>query len=120
MLRGAQIVLLLTVAVLVVAGFPLSAETPDKPRELVVKDKKAQVEGTLSKDDPKDVKGRMAPCKVYAVKFGEDTLYKIDLMSKDFDAFLRLEGPDGKTVAQDDDSGGMGNARIFYPVLKAG
>src|SRR5205085_1211000 len=38
----------------------------------------------------------------------------IDLESRDFDAYLRLEDPSGKQVAEDDDSAGKLNSRIVY------
>jgi hypothetical protein len=76
--------------------------------------------GSLTRDDPKDLKRKGAPYKSYTIRFEADRRYRIDLMSKAFDAYLRLEGPDGTTVAQDDDSGGDLNARISYHSTKAG
>lgn len=44
--------------------------------------------------------------------------YTIDLVSRDFDAYLRLEDSTGKQLAEDDDSGGNLNARIVFQAPK--
>jgi WD40 repeat protein len=63
------------------------------------------VEGQLAPNDPKDaVRGQ--PHKSYRVKLAAGRHYVIDLRSTQFDTYLRLEGPDGKQLAEDDDSGG--------------
>jgi len=59
-------------------------------------------------------------CKMYDVKLGEGQTYIIDLISENFDAFLRLEDAGGKQLAQDDDSGGKLNARITFQPNVAG
>jgi serine protease Do len=41
-------------------------------------------------------------------------VYVIDLDSKDFDAYLRLEDAAGKDLGEDDDSGPGTNARLFF------
>ena len=45
--------------------------------------------------------------------------YTILLSSDDFDAYLRLEDPSGKTIAEDDDSGGGKNGHDAQIVFKA-
>ena len=51
--------------------------------------------------------------KTHDFTFEKDYLYRIDLISKNFDSFLYLKR--GKTtIAFDDDSGGDLNARLFY------
>jgi hypothetical protein len=70
-------------------------------------------DGTLTKEDAND-RVRNRPCKIHTVKFAKDKAYVIDLISKDFDSYLRLEDADGKQLAQDDDSGGFPNARIRF------
>lgn len=69
--------------------------------------------GSLKKPDPVD-KLRKKPGQVYQVKLTAGTTYVFDLMSKQFDAFLRLETPEGKLLAQDDDGGADTDARIRY------
>jgi hypothetical protein len=81
-----------------------------------------KVEQELTKDD-KMVQGKYA--KVHEVKLTAGKAYQIDMVSKEgnpqkFDPFLRLEDPDGREVAQDDDGGGFPNARITYAPEKAG
>src|SRR6185295_14069371 len=46
--------------------------------------------------------------------------YQIDMMSKDFDAYLRLLDPAGKQVAEDDDGGEGLNARINFKAPEDG
>jgi hypothetical protein len=46
--------------------------------------------------------------------------YQIDMKSRAFDSFLRLENPDGMQVAEDDDSGGNLDARIIYRAPRSG
>jgi hypothetical protein len=54
--------------------------------------------------------------KDYKIKLTGGRLYIIDLVKggPGLDPYLFLEGPDGRVVAQDDDSGGDLNARIIY------
>jgi hypothetical protein len=120
MSRGSQIVLLLAVAGLAVGSYRTAAQAP-RATELKLKDGKAKVESTLSQDDPVDVAGgNGAPCKAYAARFAAGKTYRIDMMSKDLDSFLRLEAPNGKKVAEDDDGGEDRDARITYRCTKAG
>lgn len=78
-----------------------------------------RVDGKLTAADPKDKKGKGSHYKIHTVKLEEGTTYVIDMVSDDFDAFLRLEDRDGKQVAEDDDGGGGTNSRIVYDVTKA-
>jgi hypothetical protein len=52
--------------------------------------------------------------KVHTVTLTKGTVYVIDLVSTDFDAFLRLEDSGGHRLAEDDDGGGGWNARLFF------
>jgi hypothetical protein len=76
----------------------------------------------LKADDPKDKKQTRSPCKTYKVKLAEGKTYQIDLKSKDFDAFLRVEDAAGKEVAFNDDSpaGSTFDSRILYTTPQAG
>jgi len=76
-------------------------------------------EGKLSTDDPKDTQ-RETPCKVHLVKFKEGRVYTIDMVSTQFDSYLRLEDSKGNQLDEDDDSGGGFNARIIFNCNKAG
>jgi hypothetical protein len=66
-------------------------------------------------DDP-IYKQRQSHYKTYLVKLQAGLLYIIDLVKggAGVDPYLYLESPEGKIVAQDDDSGGNLNARIIY------
>jgi hypothetical protein len=77
------------------------------------------VEAVLSREDPLD-KVRKKHCRIYDVKMNGGKTYVIDLMSKQFDAFLRLEDAAGKQLAQDDDSGGGNDARIRFKAPASG
>jgi hypothetical protein len=85
-------------------------------------DKKAdgddlKVSGTLSADDPKDKKTNN-PHKVHDFKMKAGSTYIIDLKSRQFDSYLRLEDSSGKQLAEDDDSGGFPDARIVHKADK--
>jgi WD40 repeat protein len=85
--------------------------------ELPQRDGTAQVFGRLTKEDPKDSTRPSNPCKVYTVQMQQGRVYQIDLHSKKFDAYLRLETEDRKELQHDDDGGGGGggtNARIVF------
>jgi hypothetical protein len=82
-------------------------------------DKGMEIKGKLSPDDPKDKVQAKSPHKVHTMKWKAGETYQIDLVSRAFDAFLRLEDSAEKELAQDDDSGGMLNARIVFAVPKA-
>jgi hypothetical protein len=90
------------------------------------KEKKAEeskevvVNGELINADLKDIVRTESFCKTYTFKMTAGKNYQIDMKSTVFDSYLRLEGPDGKQVAEDDDSGGMRNARIVYRAAKTG
>jgi len=60
--------------------------------------------------------------KPYKVQLKAGKLVVIDMVRSDktMDPYLFLEGPDGKIVMQDDDSGGDRNARILYMPQKDG
>jgi len=79
-----------------------------------------QAEDKLTLSDPRDNVFKKSFQKTHAVKLDAGPLVRIDLRSTDFDAYLRLEDPTGKIVAEDDSSGGNLNSRILYKVDKAG
>src|SRR5262249_42141622 len=80
------------------------------------------VKDRLTKDDKKDMtRGNNCYCKTYKIEMKPKTTYIIELDSKDFDAYLRLENEEGKQVAYDDDGAGVGlNAKMVYNCDKAG
>lgn len=75
------------------------------------------ISGQILSDDALD-RGRGVPGKVYAVKLRKGKAYVIDLVTTDFDAFLRLEDSTGVQLAEDDDGGGNLNSRIRHTAAK--
>jgi tetratricopeptide (TPR) repeat protein len=75
------------------------------------------INGVLNLNDPLDIvngKPNKARCKVYNVQLKAGQKYQIDLVSNQFDAFLRIENNRGIQLAFDDDSGGNLNARLIF------
>ncbi len=97
---------------------PLPAAWSDESKK--DDDKGLKVEGKLSPDDSKDKVMTKSPHQVHTMKMKKGQTYQIDLMSRAFDAFLRVEDESGKQLAVDDDSGGGLNARIYFKVPKDG
>ncbi|MBI3823440.1 MAG: PPC domain-containing protein, partial [Planctomycetes bacterium] len=83
------------------------------------KDKEFRVQGKLGKDDPKD-DGRQGPKQVHTIPMKAGKIYTIDMVSTEFDSYLRLLDAKGNQLEEDDDSGGMLNARIIFNCPKDG
>jgi len=74
-------------------------------------------------DPTKDPTRQGCTCKKYTYQMTAGTTYQIDLESVEFDAYLRLEDPTGREVANDDDTGGGLNgqdSRIVYLATQTG
>jgi HEAT repeat protein len=71
----------------------------------------------LSRDSKQD-KGFFF--KDYKVQLEKDRLYRFDLITKQFDAYLKVLDETGNIVARDDDSGGDLNARVFFIAPRSG
>jgi peroxiredoxin len=78
-----------------------------------------RVVAKLSGTDPKDT-ARNTPCKIYPVLMKSGRVYTIDMVSTQFDSYLRLEDKNGSQLDEDDDSGGNLNARIVFNCSKDG
>lgn len=101
---------------------PPTAEPTKGPAKEPAKDAKADklelvIPGQILDNDPVD-KVRNVPGKVHAVKMLKGQSYQLDLVSTDFDSYLRLEDSAGNQLAQDDDGGGMLNSRIRFTAAK--
>jgi hypothetical protein len=99
--------------------FPAAAAAGEKKGDA----KGLKVEDELNKDDPQDTVRTESHRKVHTFKMTAGKTYVIDMITRsgrEFDPFLRLEDPDGKQVAQDDDSGGNLNARITFTAARGG
>src|SRR5580765_169715 len=88
-----------------------SAQDVKKSDRITLKDGKAKVESSLKESDEKD-KVQKFQCKIFSIDLKNGQFYKIDMVSKDLDSYLRLEDESGKQLAKDDDGGGLVNARI--------
>jgi hypothetical protein len=93
-------------------GFTHAGGDKEKSKDFVFK-------GNLTKDDPKD-EMRGGPAKVHTVTLKAGKVYTIDMVSKDFDSYLRLLDPKGNQLEEDDDSGGDLNSRIIFNCTKDG
>jgi hypothetical protein len=118
-MKAFQIGTLLTLAALCLLHANLSAgekkdkEKDKKPEDITVND-------TLTNKELKDKVRTGCFCKTYIFKMTEGKTYQLDMISKEFDSYLRLENPDGQQVAADDDGGGYPDARIIYKAPKTG
>jgi hypothetical protein len=101
------VVCLLAISLTATAGGPLLSKSAE-----------------LSKDDEKDTKPELkgSPRKVYSIALTAGKVYQIDLKSKDFDAYLRLEDAKGNEVAFNDDVNPSisFDARIIYKPATSG
>jgi serine protease Do len=88
-----------------------------KETSIKLKDGKGSYTGKLGNDDGK-FKNKVA--KTIEVNLEEGKEYQFDLMSRDFDSYLYLLGPDGAVLAEDDDSGGNLDSRIVHKIAKSG
>jgi peroxiredoxin len=102
----------ITLVVLATAAPPAALAGGKGEKDIVIQDK-------LTKDDAKDTKRNFA-CKVHVVKLKAGNTYTIDMVSREFDSYLRLEDAKGAELAEDDDSGGDLNARIIFNCTKDG
>jgi hypothetical protein len=89
-------------------------ENPTQAQPADIKGGILTIAGELTKDDHKDRVRQKSPHKAHQVKLVGGRSYALDLLSKDFDGFLRLEDSAGAEVASDDDSGGDLNPRIVF------
>ncbi len=79
----------------------------------VVKGKDFNTKGQFTKDDQKDaLRNGAMHSHTLALKAG--TAYTIDMVSADFDCYLRLLDPKGKQLDEDDDGGGGLNSKIVF------
>lgn len=100
------------VAVAALHAKPAPPTTKDEPKENAGF-KPINIDGELTQNDGADAKLNN-PAKTYTFKLKKDKAYIIDMVSKDFDSFLRVLDKNGKELAEDDDSGGDLNARLIF------
>ena len=79
----------------------------------------AFIANAIAPGDPAD-KVRRHQCKTFDVRLAAGKTYQFDLMSRQFDAFLRIEDAAGAQIAFDDDGGDGLNSRIVLRIGKEG
>jgi hypothetical protein len=77
------------------------------------------IASNLMAGDPID-KIRRHTSKTFQVRLQPGKNYQIDMMSNQFDTFLRVEDPSGKQIAIDDDGGEGLNSRIALSITAGG
>jgi thiol-disulfide isomerase/thioredoxin len=78
------------------------------------------INGELTEKDPAD-KRTNNPSKLHKLQLSAGKAYRIDMASKDFDTFLRLEDPSGKEIAFNDDISEQDlNSRILQKITTPG
>lgn len=75
------------------------------------------VQGQIFENDPLDPV-RQKPSKVHAVKLAPGKNYQIDLVSGEFDSYLRFESSDGTQLDANDDGGEGLNSKIVFRAEK--
>jgi len=111
------IVVLASLILVPQAGYSQGKKKAGKDKEAAFKP--VEINGVLDDKDVNDPKLNH-PSKKFTVKLVKDKTYVIDMISEDFDAYLRLLDKGGAQLAEDDDSGGNQDARIFYTAKETG
>lgn len=114
---------------LLLSGLPAAEKKKDEPKKKVDKKAEAPTKLTplfakneeLKSTDDKDTKLKQSPRRVFPIAMSDGKVYQIDLKSKDFDTYLRLENAAGEEVAFNDDADvNTLDSRIVYKASKAG
>ncbi|MCI0458935.1 MAG: PPC domain-containing protein [Gemmataceae bacterium] len=92
----------------------------DKEIKLELKDGAVRINGQLTADDPTDNVRQGRHRKIYTLKLAANKSYTVDLMSGDFDSYLRIEDDAGKQLAEDDDGGENLNSRLTFRAPREG
>jgi len=107
------------ISVKVSAGDGVTASTRGKA--FAKEDGIATANDSLSKDEiESDGALKNKAAKFHVIGLGAGDKVQIDLMSKEFDAYLYLTDKHGKVLAKDDDSGEGLNSRIIYTIPDKG
>ncbi len=72
------------------------------------------IPGELTEADPTDRVRTGRHCKIHQIVLQARRTYQLDLVSQDFDAYLRLEDDKGQKLGEDDDGGTDFNARLIF------
>ena len=92
------------------------------PFTLTIREDKAYFAavGKLTRKDALDRVRTRSHHKVHVVKLSVGNRYTIDLISPDFDTYLRVEDASGTSLAQNDDGGEGLNSRLSFRAEKNG
>ncbi len=71
-------------------------------------------DGVIAKTDPFDVEREKCYRHVHEFKMNAGKTYTLDLVSEEFDSYLRIENDEKGKLAEDDDGGGFLNSRITF------
>ncbi|MBX9680969.1 MAG: hypothetical protein K2X38_19610 [Gemmataceae bacterium] len=103
----------------------LAAAAPEQPDPKKAEGEKgtlkvpASFEGKLDANDPVDAVHNQ-PAKTHKLRLAAGKSYVIDLISSDFDTYMRLEDGAGKQLAEDDDGGQDTHSQIVFSPEKTG
>lgn len=78
------------------------------------------IDSNLNDKDVRDADRKQMYSKVFLVKLAKGKTYQIDMMSQNFDCYLRLEDSGKKQLAEDDDSGDDTDAQIIFTAPEDG
>lgn len=106
------------------AGLGQTENVKSAGGKLVFEKKDAIDKGDSTGPSPKD-QTQNSYFKQYTFKMKAGSTYTLDLISSDksgkkLDPYMKLENPEGKEIAHDDDGGGFPHSRIVYKALKDG
>jgi hypothetical protein len=79
------------------------------------------IDGKLTRTDPLDRLRKESFHRAHELRLSKSTAYLIELSSKDFDTFLRIEDADGAALAENDDAGHEDlNSRVGFVPPQSG
>ena len=100
---------------------PIKVIKDHDPEKVLDLDKAGfELSSRLTAKDPRDKVRAQMFAKVFLVKMIKGKVYTIEMGTRQFDAYLRLEDAAGKQLAEDDDSGGNLDALITFRAPETG
>jgi Ca2+-binding EF-hand superfamily protein len=90
-----------------------------RPAELTLQNRRVHYQGVIEEMPHVNYKGKKS-FKILTVNLERWTTYQIDHISKDMQAFLHLEDPDGKVVMENSSPRIGGLSRIVFKTTRAG
>src|SRR5207245_1271568 len=96
---------------------PAPGPMPAGTMPLTLQAGQVSVNHQLTPTDPQDRNFPAARCKTYTIQLTAGKTYQIDMVrvgATTLDPYLCLEDANGRTLLEDDDSGGNLNSRIVF------